>query len=67
MFIGAKMLAEPALAARGLGVPTWLSLAVIASCITTAALVSWAATVRERAHDGPPADGPADPPSPQPA
>ena len=60
VFIGAKMLAEPFLEARGLGVPTWLSLAVIASCITTAALVSWAATVRERAHDEP-----TDPPPPR--
>ncbi|GAB5534781.1 MAG: TerC family protein [Rubricoccaceae bacterium] len=54
VFIGAKMLAEPFLDARGVHIPTWVSLVVIASCISTAAAVSWAATVRERDDDPPP-------------
>jgi len=54
VFIGAKMLAEPFLAERGVHIPTWVSLLVIASCISTAAAVSWAATVRERNDDPPP-------------
>ena len=48
VFIGGKMLAEPFLEPRGLEIPTWVSLLVVVSCITVAAAVSWAATVRER-------------------
>ena len=48
VFIGAKMLAEPFLEARELTIPTWVSLLVIASCISTAAAVSWAATMRDQ-------------------
>ena len=55
VFIGLKMLTEPFLAAQGLKIPTWVSLLVIASCISTAAAVSWAATMRERDEDPPPA------------
>lgn len=47
VFIGGKMLAEPFLSARDLHIPTWVSLSVIAACIGTATLVSWAATMRE--------------------
>ena len=47
VFIGAKMLAEPFLEPRGLEVPTWVSLAVVVGCISTAAMVSWVATRRE--------------------
>ena len=57
VFIGAKMLAEPFLEARHLEIPTWVSLLVIASCISTAAAVSWAATMREQ-RDVPPPPGP---------
>jgi len=51
VFIGAKMLAEPFLEPRGLEIPTSVSLAVVIGCITVAAAVSWAATVRERRSD----------------
>ncbi|WP_412070491.1 TerC family protein [Rubrivirga sp. IMCC43871] len=44
VFIGAKMLLEP----LGVHMPTWLSLIVVVTCISTAAAVSWAADVRER-------------------
>ena len=54
VFIGAKMLTEPFLDARGIHIPTWVSLLVIASCISTAAAVSWAATMRERDDNPPP-------------
>ncbi len=47
VFIGCKMLLEPFLDARGLHVPTWLSLSVIALSIGTASVVSWIATKRE--------------------
>ncbi|MEM0964010.1 MAG: TerC family protein, partial [Bacteroidota bacterium] len=43
VFIGAKMLTE-----SFIYIPTWVSLLVVVSCITVAAAVSWAATVRER-------------------
>ena len=62
VFIGSKMLAEPFLHANGLDIPTWVSLAVIASCISTAALVSWAATMREQRN----APLPTPPGAPQP-
>ena len=52
VFIGGKMLAEPFLEPRGLEIPTWVSLLVVVSCITVAAAVSWAATVRERRGEG---------------
>ncbi len=48
VFIGAKMLAEPFLEPRGIEIPTSVSLAVVVGCITVAAAVSWAATVREQ-------------------
>jgi len=48
VFIGGKMLAEPFLDARGLEVPTWVSLLVIVACLGVAGAVSWVATVQER-------------------
>ncbi|MEO0558599.1 MAG: TerC family protein [Bacteroidota bacterium] len=54
VFIGAKMLAEPFLDARGVHLPTWVSLLVIATCISAAAAASWAATVREHGAGPPP-------------
>ena len=49
VFIGGKMLVEPFME-PWFGVekvPTWISLTVVVSCITGAALVSWIATIRE--------------------
>ena len=56
VFIGSKMLAEPLLHARGLEIPSLLSLAVITVCIGGAALFSWLAARRDDA------DGPEPPP-----
>ena len=62
VFIGGKMLAEPFLEpVFGIEkIPTSLSLFVVVSCITVAAMVSWAATVRERKSGV--ATGPTPPP-----
>ena len=48
VFIGLKMLTEPLLEAYDLEIPTWVSLAVVVGCISTAAAVSWAVTRREQ-------------------
>jgi tellurite resistance protein TerC len=48
VFIGGKMLVEPFLHNWGLGIPTWVSLLVVVSCISGAAIVSWIASVRDR-------------------
>ena len=63
VFIGGKMLAEPFLDARGLEIPTWVSLLVILACLSVAGAVSWAATVHEqRQRDLPTPPGAPPPP-----
>ncbi|MGB3543352.1 TerC family protein [Rubrivirga sp.] len=65
VFIGAKMLLEPFLEGWGIHIPTWVSLVVVTSCITGAALFSWLATVRERrAVIAPPPGAPTPPGQP---
>ncbi|MEM1054986.1 MAG: TerC/Alx family metal homeostasis membrane protein [Bacteroidota bacterium] len=51
VFIGLKMLASDWLLSVGREVPEWFSLAVIATCIATSALVSWFAHRRDRERD----------------
>ncbi len=63
VFIGLKMLTEEVLEARGLEIPTWVSLVVVVGCISTAAVASWAVTRRERT--GGPLPPPGVPPPPQ--
>jgi tellurite resistance protein TerC len=52
-FIGIKMLTEPLLHAQGLEFPTWLSLLVIAACLSGAAIASYIVARREPAGDTP--------------
>ncbi len=62
VFIGGKMLAEPFLEGWGVKIPTWVSLLVVVSCISGAAIVSWVVTVHERRSGPTPPPGVPTPP-----